>query len=111
MVHDNNMVLWSPCPRWLRTPSEHCGAILSHTRVCHSFVTAWACGQKAKECLELLTSGRCLNPCAEIAAQLVPGNTHSLIVLVKQNFSLVEADRSASLAINGIEFLSIVLGQ
>lgn len=44
-----------------------------------------------------------------VTAQLVPGKTHTLVVLIKQNFSL-EADRSASLAINGIEFSSTVLG-
>lgn len=104
MTHDNNMVLWHPSARWPRTRGERCGAILSHTRVCHSFATVWACGQKAKECFEFLTSGCRPNPCPEITAQLVPAKTHTLVVLIKQNFGLVEADRSAGLAINGIEF-------
>lgn len=68
-------------------------------------------GQRAKQSLGLLTSGSCPSPCAEVTAQLVPGKTHTLVVLIKQNFSLVEADRSAGLAINGIEFSSIVLGE
>lgn len=72
------------------------------------FVKVLACGQKANESLEFLKSHRRVGPLAEITA-LVLGKTYTPVVPIKQNFSLVEFDRNASLAVNGVEFSSIML--
>lgn len=106
MNHDKSMV--PPCPRWLRAAGEPCGAILSP--LCPTPECATPLSQPG-----LVARGQSSawssSHLEAVTAQLVPGKTHTLVVLIKQRLSLVEADRSASLAINGIEFSSTVLGE